>query len=511
MRIQHYFTQFLLVNCLVVPLLSQPASGENHTIARPAAHPLDDDRGQVSGSGGQLFFSQFGDGAGFRSDIVLQNLSSTAEVAGQVRFYDPDGAPLEAGIIGGTTQSAVDFSILQPFGSVTISTDGTGEELKTGSAIVTSDGPLGGVIRFAIPGIGIAGVNSSPPLTEAVVPVRRQEGGINTGIALQNLSGINSILIGCSLFSNGIELGSTTIELGPKGQTARFINELFPMLDTSSFSGSQRCSVQDSGSLFFAAVALELGSQAGEFTTLPVIAYTEADERIAEVEKMLDHFKCYPTRNPLANIPKNPLELEDQFFTEEAQILRLDTFCNPVAKFADGKDAPVRRPDAHLAFYKILVMGSSPILKVKFSNQFRKNQEVNIFAPDLLGVPTQKLHGNQDKETPDDLSHFKCYIAVSEAGAGATVTLRDQFHKEPKLKVLDPLLFCNPVRKNETPIVNPDAHLVCYKIEDAKKFHDLPSLEASNQFDDDFFFDVADATLLCVPSVKKSFESVENN
>ena len=64
---------------------------------------------------------------------------------------------------------------------MTVSTDGQGD-VVVGSAVVTPDSTLGGVVRFELPGIGIAGVGASPSLSRFIVPVRRESGGINTGI-----------------------------------------------------------------------------------------------------------------------------------------------------------------------------------------------------------------------------------------------------------------------------------------------------------------------------------------
>ena len=46
---------------------------------------------------------------------------------------------------------------------------------------VVSDGPIGGVLRFDVPGIGVAGVGVSSPVSDAIFPVRRREGGISPG------------------------------------------------------------------------------------------------------------------------------------------------------------------------------------------------------------------------------------------------------------------------------------------------------------------------------------------
>ena len=58
----------------------------------------------------------------------------------------------------------------------------------SGSVRVISDGPIGGMLRFDLPAIGEAVVGASPPVSDAIFPVRRQEGGITTGVAVHNLA-----------------------------------------------------------------------------------------------------------------------------------------------------------------------------------------------------------------------------------------------------------------------------------------------------------------------------------
>ena len=53
-----------------------------------------------------------------------------------------------------------------------------------------------GVLRFDIPALGIAGVGDSPPVRDALVPVRRQDGGINTGGAVHN-RGAAALMVRC--------------------------------------------------------------------------------------------------------------------------------------------------------------------------------------------------------------------------------------------------------------------------------------------------------------------------
>ena len=65
---------------------------------------------------------------------------------------------------------------MEPLGVLTISTHGRGA-LVSGSARVVSEGPIGGMLRFEHPALGVAGVEASQPLSDALFPVRRQAGG----------------------------------------------------------------------------------------------------------------------------------------------------------------------------------------------------------------------------------------------------------------------------------------------------------------------------------------------
>ncbi len=235
------------------------------------------------GPGPKLYFPQFGNGGGFISDLVLINPSATLMTSGQVDILDDDGQPLQVGIAGesgdearpaiadaSSQVSSVQFSV-PARGAVTVSTDGQGD-VVVGSAVVTPDSTLGGVVRFELPGIGIAGVGASPSLSRFIVPVRRESGGINTGIALYNTESI-AVTLDLTLrdqqgqtLSNGTR---TIVDFPAGGHLARFINEaeLFPGADTDGFEGTLVVEVTGGK---IAATALELGPEPGQFTTLPV-------------------------------------------------------------------------------------------------------------------------------------------------------------------------------------------------------------------------------------------------
>lgn len=218
-----------------------------------------------------LQFPQFGNGSAERlsSDVVLTNPSSNSQVSGTVDFSDDDGLPMEVGIVDQeSTTTSVGFTV-EPLGAVTISTDGEGE-LIVGSAAVTADGDLGGVIRFDLPGAGIAGVGPGEVATGLIVPVRREEGGINTGVALIN-AGENTISLELSLRNEqGEEVAAETIlEFPGRGHSAKFVDELFPEYPTAGFRGT--LVVRAVGGRI-AGTALELDAAAAKFTTLPVTA-----------------------------------------------------------------------------------------------------------------------------------------------------------------------------------------------------------------------------------------------
>ena len=163
-------------------------------------------------------------------------------------------------------------SEMEPLGELTISTYGRGE-LVSGSVKVVSDGPIGGVLRFDIPGIGVAGVGASQPVRDAIFPARRQAGGISTGAAIHNL-GEEALVVSCQLMKAGAVLEEEEISLEANGQEARYIEEMFTSTDTSDFVGSVRCTAPP-GEGMFTGVAVELDAGNRIFTTLPVVPVPE--------------------------------------------------------------------------------------------------------------------------------------------------------------------------------------------------------------------------------------------
>ena len=233
------------------------------------------------GSGNQqttLDFAHFANGTGITSEMVFLN-PSTQPSRPAVYFYDTEGAlvaPDSVVDLTGDLEITEDGALtvwteIEPLGELTISTHGRGE-LVTGSVRVVSDGPIGGLLRFDLPGVGAGVVGASPPLGDALFPVRRQEGGINTWAAIHNLESSPG-LVRCDLMREGVLLDAVSIPLEANWQTSWFIDQAFPAADTSDFAGSVRCDAVGEGR--FSAVALEMDPGNRIFTTLPVVPVPE--------------------------------------------------------------------------------------------------------------------------------------------------------------------------------------------------------------------------------------------
>ena len=221
-----------------------------------------------------LNFAHFANGGLITSDLVLLNAGSDP-IRPAIYFYDQEGEPIAVRSVVDLTpdmeileDSALSVrTAMEPLGELTISTHGRGN-LRAGSVTVVAAGSIGGVLRFDIPGLGVAGVGDSQPVRNAIFPVRRQEGGINTGVAIRN-QGEAALLVQCHLMRAGAVLEAVDIPLKANGQYARFIDQVFTGTDTADFVGSVRCMVPDPGR--FSAIALELDAVNRIFTTLPVV------------------------------------------------------------------------------------------------------------------------------------------------------------------------------------------------------------------------------------------------
>ena len=224
---------------------------------------------------GVLTISTHGQGA-----LVSGSATDIPPIRPAIYFYDTEGALVSAESvvdITGDLEVQEDGALtvltdMEPLGVLTISTHGQGA-LVSGSAKVVSEGPIGGMIRYSLPHIGEAVVGASPLVSDAVFPVRRQEGGITTGVAIHNLESSPG-LVHCDLLREGVLLDAVSIPLEANGQTSWLIDQAFPATDTSDFAGTVRCDAVGEG--IFSAVTLEMDPGTRVFTALPVFPVEES-------------------------------------------------------------------------------------------------------------------------------------------------------------------------------------------------------------------------------------------
>ena len=229
-----------------------------------------------------LDFAHFANGTGITSDLVFVNVA-THPIRPVLYFYDQGGNLIDPESVVDLTEDlevtedgALSIhSEMGPLEELTISTHGRGV-VVTGSVTVISEGPIGGVLRFDLPGIGVAGVGASQPVKDALFPVR-QEGGLDTAAAIRNLTE-SDLVVTCRLMKDGAVLEETQIPLAANGQEARYIEEMFTFTgaDVSDFVGSVRCMAPSEGEAMFTGVAVELDAANRIFTTLPVVPVQRA-------------------------------------------------------------------------------------------------------------------------------------------------------------------------------------------------------------------------------------------
>ena len=280
-------------------------------------------RVEVTPGVGRLEFAHFANGLSITSDLVLVNVFARP-IRPWLYFYNREGERIAAESVVELTEelevtedgSLTVQSEMQPLEALTISTHGQGE-VVAGSVTVLSNGPLGGVLRFDLPGVGVAGVGAGQPLRDALFPARRQAGAISTAAAIRNLQE-EELVVSCRLMQEGAVLEEVDIELQAKGQDGRFIEEVFTTTDTTDFVGMVRCTAP-AGKLF-AGVAVELDAGNGIFTTLPVLPVDRTVFRGGEYTLDFSHFAngaSITSDLVLVNVAPHPIRPALYFYDRE--------------------------------------------------------------------------------------------------------------------------------------------------------------------------------------------------
>ena len=282
-----------------------------------------------------LDFPHFANGGGITSEVVLVNVGTTP-VLPVLYFSDRQGKPIAATTVvevtddlevtedGGLTVGTA----VEPLGELTVATHGLGEEVSGSVRVLAEGAPLGGVLRYSVPGVGVTGVGAGTAVRDALFPARRKQGGIRTAAALHN-PGEAAIDLTCWLMSGGEVLEEATISLEPNGQTSWFLEDEFTMSDTTDFVGTVRCTAPREGR--YTGLAVEVDAANRIFTTLPVVP---VERRAGEGGATVLHFAHFANGG-------NP---EGEGIRSELVFVNVQTEASRPAPTPFHKDIPASRP-----------------------------------------------------------------------------------------------------------------------------------------------------------------------
>jgi alpha-tubulin suppressor-like RCC1 family protein len=201
------------------------AAGGSHSLALP---PL-------TTASGTFYFAQAGGGGGFSTAIFLANPSRTKSVSGTVSFFSADGRPL-AGVVDNAAQTFV----LPPSGTITIRTRSLGNATAAYARVSSSD-PVVALATYSLPDLPSLSVGpSSAPAFAFRAPVARDRSrGINTGVAVVNVSSQRVTVVFSLADSSARSIRSLRMAriLEPGQQVSETLTDLFPNLP-DNFEGS---------------------------------------------------------------------------------------------------------------------------------------------------------------------------------------------------------------------------------------------------------------------------------
>lgn len=119
----------------------------------------------------------------------------------------------------------------------------------------------------------------------------------------------------------------------------------------------------------------------------------------------------------------------------------------------------------------------------------------------LVLIPASRLRAQGGVGPFDDVAnHYACYDIIDHEGFTPTdARMLDQFGLHAG-DLLEPVLLCNPISKDNGPVPEPDWHLVCYDllVDQDPVQHDL---SVDNQYDTQTLSSF-ELELICVPSSK---------
>jgi hypothetical protein len=210
---------------------------------------------QGTTEGTNSFLPAFVDGAGWNTEVILSNNSSTLQV-GKVQFWGHGAPGVPATVVdmtvNGVTASTFNYS-LPPHAVVRLVTAGANPEMNTGSIrVTTTSATSSGGVPDAV--ALISSRNSAGMVSQAsvaalptgiayrmYVETSGDPEWVSSSVAIVNSSDNPNTLNLTLTKLDGTSVTSTSITLPPNGQLSQFLVEIFPGL-ASGFKGLLRVS-----------------------------------------------------------------------------------------------------------------------------------------------------------------------------------------------------------------------------------------------------------------------------
>jgi hypothetical protein len=236
-----------------------------------------------------------------------------------------------------------------------------------------------------------------------------------------------------------------------------------------------------------------------------------------------DAFQCYRARasSRPSLLGAAQLNLSDTFGDRVERAGRVREFCAPV----DVDGLGITEPDANLSCHELMGPGFGELLRrrqrgaqlqprwepfdVVVDNEFGAAQYLTVREPEQLCVAST-VERRDARVAPADpsglpLDHFQCYGVEPSGGVPSfdpfEVSLSD-FFGDATRRVGDPTKLCAPVDVDGQGVINSDAHLACYEVEDLDRRlrRQRTRVLVSNLFGEEQRMTVRGAKTVCVPS-----------
>jgi hypothetical protein len=225
---------------------------------------------------------------------------------------------------------------------------------------------------------------------------------------------------------------------------------------------------------------------------------------------LLPRFHCYEVdRGKITSIPG--VKLAGPLGTTTVTLRRLERLCNPVFT-PDARENPRGLFVDHLTAYDIRAStaGFTPVKNLEVTDEFGLHV-IDVLRASFLLVPTSKSLDQSPPPPVPLIDHFECYRIKGAVFRQSGLSITDQFGTAT-MDVKRPVAFCVPVSKNDEPVPDPDARLMCYDARARPPRPDVGDIFINNQFGAQTI-QVTRSRELCVPATvgKQVFtcESIE--